>query len=44
MGHLYYFGTLLAVLFAASVIVLVTARPRREVLGQHVWTVCGVVA
>ncbi|MGA2619335.1 MAG: hypothetical protein ABSF26_17135 [Thermoguttaceae bacterium] len=44
MGHLYYFGTLLLLLFVAQVLVWFTARPRRAVWAEQVWTVAACVA
>jgi len=44
MGHFYYFGTLFAVLCAASVLALIATRPRRAVWAEHVWTVCACLA
>ncbi len=44
MGHLYYFGTLLLLLFTAQVLVWFTARPRRAVWAEQVWTMAGCVA
>ena len=37
-GQLVYFGTTMAVLAVAAVLLLAAARPRRATYGRHVWT------
>jgi hypothetical protein len=44
MGHFYYFGTLLLVLFAFDALALTTRRHGRRVWGSHGWTVLAGVA
>ncbi len=44
MGHLYYFGTLLALLCAANVVLLLATLPNRRTWAEHAWTVCAGLA
>ena len=44
MGHLYYCGTVLAALGVAATLAVLTSKPRRTLLADHVWTLFACAA